>query len=174
MFGVKETDNGGPKGVVDEQTASSSPSWFLRGNWVIVQTVCQKGPGQTAVWIWELLAVRHQCSTVQPKQEVYAHVRAKKGHVLSQRFAKNMKTEKNGSQGSDIQKVQCTKAALHRETSRKWFVFWSPAVCSLFHVFSRRAALQDGREEKSRVLAWRVARTWPKQEWGVKRPKLTF
>lgn len=116
MFGVKETDNGGPKGVVDEQTASSSPSWFLRGNWVIVQTVCQKGP---VVWIWELLAVRHRCSTVQPKQEVYAHVRAKKGHVLSQRFAKNMKTEKNGSQGSDIQKVQCTKAALHRETSRK-------------------------------------------------------
>lgn len=153
MFGVKETDNGGPKGVVDEQTASSSPLWVLRGNWVIVQTVCQKGPGQTAVWIWELLAVRHQCSTVQPKQEVYAHVRAKKGHVLSQRFAKNMKKKKMARRVPISKKFSAPKplfTAKHRGND-----LYSGALRCAVCFMSSAAALPYKTGERRRAGFWR-------------------
>lgn len=113
----------------------------------------------------------------QPFSQITGSLCARPSQKGARAESKICKKHENGKKwlaGFRYPKSSVHQSALHRETSRKWFVFWSPAVCSLFHVFSRRAALQDGREEKSRVLAWRVARTWPKQEWGVKRPKLTF
>lgn len=135
---------------MDEQTASSSPSWFLRGNWVIVQTVCQKGP---VVWIWELLAVRHRCSTVQPKQEVYAHVRAKKGHVLSQRFAKNMKKKKMARRVPISKKFSAPKplfTAKHRGND-----LYSGALRCAVCFMSSAAALPYKTGERRRAGFWR-------------------